>query len=75
MSQPAATPPVPDPGAERDPYAGLPRRTPADALAVAAAQGVKPFDPDAFPGSCWPEDETSEMFEAWLRRERDEGDR
>jgi len=52
-------------------FEGLPRRTPADLLALAQAQGVKPVARfEDLLGDFWPEDETGDQFLAWLREER-----
>ena len=56
------------------PYRGLPRRTPADLLALAHEQGVGPLDLEALQNSgVWPEDETTDDFLATLRSWRREG--
>jgi len=52
-------------------FEGLPRRTPADLLALAEAQGVKPVERfEDLLGDFWPEEETGDQFLAWLREER-----
>jgi hypothetical protein len=52
-------------------FEDLPRRPPADLLALAHAQGVKPAARfEDLLGDFWPEDETSEEFLAWLRQGR-----
>jgi hypothetical protein len=58
-------------------FEGLPRRTPADLLELAEAQGVKPVERfEDLLGDFWPEDETGEQFLAWLREgRRDRGER
>src|SRR5207245_7324682 len=51
----------------------LPRRTPADLLALAEAQGVKPVERfEDLLGDFWPEDETCDEFIAWLREGRED---
>jgi hypothetical protein len=52
-------------------FDGLPRRTPADLLALAEEQGVKPVERfEDLLGDFWPEDETCDEFLAWLRMGR-----
>jgi hypothetical protein len=52
-------------------FEGLPRRTPADLLALAEAQGAKPVERfEDLLGDFWPEEETGDQFLAWLREER-----
>lgn len=72
INAPARKSPLVSPTHERDPYAGLPRGTVAEIDALADEQGVKPFDPDAV-SDFWPQDEPEGLFEAELRRWRDEG--
>jgi hypothetical protein len=68
---------VQSPGDARTPedvqalFEGLPRRTPADLLRLAEAQGVKPVERfENLLGDFWPEDETGDQFIAWLREGR-----
>ena len=52
-------------------FEGLPRRTAADLLVLAEAQGVKPLERfEALRGDFWPEEETGDEFLAWLREGR-----
>jgi hypothetical protein len=52
-------------------FEGLPRRTPADLLELADAQGVKPVERfEDLLGDFWPEEETCDQFLAWLREGR-----
>src|SRR2546423_1303612 len=52
-------------------FDGLPRRTPADLLKLAEAQGVQPVERlEYLRGDFWPEDETCDQFIAWLREAR-----
>jgi hypothetical protein len=52
-------------------FEGLPRRSPADLLALAKLQGVKPVERfEDLLGDFWPEDETCDEFIAWLREGR-----
>jgi len=47
--------------------AALPRLSPStDIRALAAEQGIQPFDPHAAPPDFWPEDETCDEFLAFL---------
>jgi hypothetical protein len=59
-------------------FEGLPRRSPADLLALAEAQGVRPVErfEDRAPsghGDFWPEDESCDEFITWLREGRQDG--
>jgi hypothetical protein len=52
-------------------FEGLPRRSPADLLALAESQGVKPVeDFEDLLGDFWPVEETCDEFIAWLREGR-----
>jgi hypothetical protein len=52
-------------------FAGQPRRTPADLLVLAEAQGIKPVARfEDLLGDFWPEEETGDQFLAWLREGR-----
>jgi len=52
-------------------FRGLPRRSPADLLALARSQGVAPVGEfEELLGDFRPEDETCDEFIAWLRQGR-----
>jgi hypothetical protein len=52
-------------------FEGLPRRSPADLLRLAEAQGVKPVERiEDLQGGFWPADESCDQFIAWLREGR-----
>ncbi len=67
---------APEPGVAmpeevRSLFEDLPRRSPADLLALAQAQGVKRVERfEDLLGDFWPEDETCDEFVRWLREGR-----